>query len=320
MLELLAAGTMLVGLVLYALTGGADFGGGIWDLLASGPRKADQRRAVERALAPVWEANHVWLIFVVVVLFTAFPAAFARIGIELHIPLTLLLIGIVFRGAAFVFRQYGAERSQHRWGTVFSVSSTIAAAFLGVVLGALTSGTGWASPFPFAVGALTIIAFAFLAASYLAVEVTDKVLRADFRRRAIIAGISLGVSAAGCAMLARAEVPAFYDDLLAPGPMLAVLVSGAAAMVSTLICLHRRRERTARMCAIATVALLVLGWGVAQYPIVVAPDLTFAEAAAPAVTLRALMPVILVGTLVLLPSLWWLLRVFKSGKDAPQGR
>src|SRR5690606_28148857 len=105
--ELAAAGVMLAALIVYAVTGGADFGGGVWDLLARGPRAAAQRQIIDRALAPVWEANHVWLIFVLVVMFTAFPPAYARIGIELHVPLTILLFGIVLRGSAFVFRHYG---------------------------------------------------------------------------------------------------------------------------------------------------------------------------------------------------------------------
>ncbi|HSN13548.1 MAG TPA: cytochrome d ubiquinol oxidase subunit II, partial [Anaeromyxobacteraceae bacterium] len=118
----LLAGTILAALILYALLGGADFGGGIWDLLASGPRKKEQRAAIERALGPIWEANHVWLVLVVVLLFTGFPAAFAEVSIALFVPLVLLLVGIVLRGASFTFRAYDwpDDRVQARWGLVFS--------------------------------------------------------------------------------------------------------------------------------------------------------------------------------------------------------
>src|SRR4030095_3059205 len=131
---------MLGALVAYAVTGGADFGGGLWDLLASGPRAAGQRRLVEQALAPVWEAHHVWLIYVLVILFTAFPPAYAALGTALHVPLTVMLVGIVLRGSAFVFRQYGGgpAAAVEAWGRVFAVASVVTPFFLGAVLGAMT--------------------------------------------------------------------------------------------------------------------------------------------------------------------------------------
>jgi cytochrome d ubiquinol oxidase subunit II len=310
-LELFAAGTILIGLVIYALTGGADFGGGIWDLFASGPRAQAQRDVVERALAPVWEANHVWLIFAVVTLFTAFPPAFARIGIELHIPITLLLIGIVLRGSAFVFRQYGNPRWRPRWGPVFAVSSLVATMFLGIVIGAMTAGGGWLRAFPIAVGFLAVAAFAFLAATYLTVEITDEHLRSDFRVRAMIAGGVLAVVAFVCAVLARTSVPTFARGLFGSWVIAPIFIAGALAIGGTFVALQMRRYRVARLGAIATVALLLLGWGVGHYPMLVAPDLTLKTAAAPAATLRALVPIVLVGTALVVPALWWLLRVFK---------
>ena len=133
---------ILGGLAVYAISGGADFGGGVWDLLARGPRAAEQRRLIERALAPVWEANHVWLIFVVVVLFSAFPPAFAALGIRFHWPLTAALVGIVLRGSAFMFRSYGGAPA---WGRVFAVASAATPFFLGVVLAAI-SGASSSAP------------------------------------------------------------------------------------------------------------------------------------------------------------------------------
>ena len=308
----LAAGTMLVGLIIYVLSGGADFGGGIWDLLARGPRARAQREAIEHAIAPVWEANHVWLIFVIVVMFTAFPRAFAWIGTELHIPVTLLLIAIVLRGSAFVFRQYGDPRKQVRWGFVFAIASTSAAVFLGLVLGAITTGGTWYGPFPISVAILTLATFAFLAAVYLVVEVTEPELRADFRTRARAAGIVVLVAALGCALIARAEAPMFAHDLVSSSwsvPLIAATVVAAAACGWAL---QRGFDRMTRHAAIGLVLLLVTGWGLAHAPVIVAPHLTIATAAAPVPTLRALIPVILIGSIVLLPSLWWLMRVFKS--------
>lgn len=310
-LELFAAGAMLVGLVIYALTGGADFGGGILDLFASGRRAQAQRKTIEGALAPVWEANHVWLIFVVVVLFTAFPPAFARIGIDLHVPVTLLLVAIVLRGAAFVFRQYGPAHQQRTWGWVFAGSSLTASVFLGIVLGTLTTGASWAGPFPLCVGALAATSFAFLASTYLTVESADPELREDFRRRALLLVALLALVAAITMLLAWYAAPDFSRDLLG-APQSLLLAAGPCLVALTAWSLRRRRFVLARAAAAATVAVLVSGWAFAHYPLLVAPDLTVAKAAAPRPTLAALVPVLLIGSAILLPSLWWLMRVFKS--------
>jgi cytochrome d ubiquinol oxidase subunit II len=142
MLANLVAAAILVALSGYALLGGADFGGGVWDALASGPRRDRQRALIADAIAPVWEANHVWLVIVVVLLFTGFPPAFAELATVLHVPLTLVLVGIVLRGSAFTFRTYDSQRSavQRRWGMIFSAASIITPLFLGVCVGAIASG------------------------------------------------------------------------------------------------------------------------------------------------------------------------------------
>lgn len=313
--ELLAALAMLAGLTVYALTGGADFGGGVWDLFAVGPRARAQRRAIERALAPVWEANHVWLIFVIVVMFTAFPPAFARLGTVLHVPLTLMLVGIVLRGSAFVFRHYGGEEQAGRWGRVFAVSSVATPFFLGVTLGAMTAGgDGW-QPFPLAVGLLVVTTFAFLAAVYLTVE-TDGALRDDFRRRALASGAATVVMAAVAALLAEREAARFGERLLRSWWSPLVLGGAALAVAAVAVALVTRRWRVARVAAIAVVALLVAGWGLAQHPMLLAPSLTLHDAAAPRMTLRVLAPLLVGGALVLVPCLWWLMRVFKSDGGA----
>lgn len=309
-LELAAAGAMLVALVIYALTGGADFGGGIWDLLATGPRAAAQRRAIERAIAPVWEANHVWLIFVVVVLFTAFPPAFARLGTDLHVPLTLMLVGIVLRGSAFVFRQYGGGAHHVAWSRVFAISSVLAPFMLGCVLGTMTTGHAWWRPLPLAVGGLALAAFAFLAAVYLTREVEDLDLQRDFARRARTSAIVVAIVGVIVAILAHTNGTRFGTRLLGSPWSIPLALAAAASLAATLVLLPRS-PRLARMTGAATIALLVLGWGLAQYPVLIAPDLTVDNAAAPHATLRALMPVVIGGALVLAPSLWWMLRVFK---------
>ncbi len=168
--ELIAA-VLFGALLLYTVSGGADFGGGMWDLVARGRLAGPQRRLVDRAIAPVWEANHVWLIVAVILLFTAFPPAFAAITTRLHVPLTALLIGIVLRGSALVFRQYGAPGAAARWQRVFAATSAVTPFFLGASLGAITSGSAsdrdllaWATPLPFATGAAAIALCAYLAA------------------------------------------------------------------------------------------------------------------------------------------------------------
>src|SRR5262245_11767597 len=191
--------------ILYALLGGADFGGGVWDAFARGERKWEQRKAIANAMGPVWEANHVWLIFVIVILFTAFPTVYAALSIALFIPFHLVLLGIVLRGAAFVFRAYsprtGAGSSAQRtWGVVFGAASIITPFLLGSCLGAISagrlrvidgaigaSGSAWITPMSLMMGLLALSLCAYLAAVFLTNE-TDGELREDFRSHALLAG------------------------------------------------------------------------------------------------------------------------------------
>ncbi len=216
----LVAGIVLVALTAYVLLGGADFGGGVWDLLASGPRKREQRALIAEAIGPIWEANHVWLILVIVVLFTCFPVAFARLAIGLHIPLSLMLIGIVLRGSAFTFRSHYGHSGEHddtagtsqHWGRIFAIASVGTPVMLGLCVSALAAGTlrppgragfyeayvaPWLTPFGVGVGLLTLALFAFLAAVYLTVEAREWALQEDFRRRALGAAAAVLVTAFG---------------------------------------------------------------------------------------------------------------------------
>jgi cytochrome d ubiquinol oxidase subunit II len=321
--DLLGA-AVLAALVLYALLGGADFGGGAWDLLASGPRRREQRALVERAIGPIWEANHVWLILVIVVLFTGFPAAFAAISIALFVPLVLLLVGIVLRGAAFTFRAYDRpdDRVQARWGLVFSASSVLAPLVLGVVVGALASGRlrapargaepwAWLAPFPLAVGVFAVALFAYLAAAYLAVE-AEGALRDDFRRRAAAAGVAVFACAAVAGVLSWREAPLVFAGLTRRAWSLPLHAATGAAAVTAFWALATRRVRAARAAAAAQVALIVLGWGASQYPYLVVPDLTLASASAPRATQVALLWALAAGAAFLFPALYALFRIFKG--------
>lgn len=321
--------------VLYALFGGADFGGGVWDLLASGPRKAEQRTLIARALGPVWEVNHVWLIVGLVLLFSGFPRAFAALTVALHVPLTLLLLGIVFRGTAFTFRTYDArgDRVQKRWGLVFSVASMISPLLLGMCVGAVVSGRirvegravvsgffePWLTPFALATGVLALCLFAFLAAVYLTAEADTEPLREDFRRRALGAGGAVFVAALGVLLLAREGAPRVWGGLIHEPFALALHAVTAVTAVAAFALLWRHRFRPARIVAAAQVGFIVLGWAVSQYPYLVVPDITLQSAAASPNVLRLLLVALAVGLITVVPSLVLLLRVFRpqagSGGD-----
>jgi cytochrome d ubiquinol oxidase subunit II len=323
------AGAVLIALTAYVLLGGADFGGGIWDLLATGERRDRQRELVAHAIGPVWEANHVWLILVVVLLFTCFPPAFSRLAIALHLPLTLILLGIVLRGSAFTFRSYGGneEPVQRRWGRLFAYASLITPLLLGVAVGSVAAGrvrapTGsgfvtdyvapWLSPFTASVGVLTLVLFAFLAAVYLTVEAGEIELREDFRRRAIGAGGLAFVVAMTTLGLAWREAPLVWIGLVASPRAIPVhLLTGVCAMTA-LWALWRRRYLVARVFAATQVVLILWGWALAQYPWLLPPDLAIHDAAAPPITLKLTIGALGLGAFVLLPSLAYLFRVFKT--------
>jgi cytochrome d ubiquinol oxidase subunit II len=321
------AGVIFVALNAYAVLGGADFGGGVWDLLALGPRKERQRELIAEAIGPVWEANHVWLILAIVLLFTCFPPAFARLGTLLHIPLSLVLIGIVLRGSAFTFWRYGADQEQRYWGMVFAIASLVTPFLLGTTAGALASGAlgegagegfyptyvaPWLNPFPLSVGLFALVAFAFLAAVYLTLEARERELQEDFRRRALASGVGLFVAAVVALLLSLDGAPRVRDGLIFAAWALPLHLLTAAAAITALAALGVRRWRVARVAAVTQVSLILWGWALSQYPYILPPDLSIASAAAPAATLRLELGALALGTVVLLPSLYYLLRVFKS--------
>ncbi len=329
-LEFCIACVMLISLIIYMLTGGADFGGGIWDLFATGPRAKAQRSLISEAIGPIWEANHVWLIVIVVLLFVAFPVAFAAISTALHIPLTLMLIGIVLRGTAFVFRTYDvqSDTTHRRWSRIFAVASVITPVMLGVTLGAVASGTihvnvesgqvetdfisAWFAPFPFAIGFFTLTLCALLAAVYLTLETEDPALRTDFRRRALIAAVSVGAMAGLSFVLSADGAPAIRRGLSnAPWSIPFHILTGAVALWA-IWTVWKRQFRLARILVPIQVTLIVFGWGLAQYPYLITPDLTFSNTAAPDAVLRPLLIVLGAGGVLLVPAFWYLYAVFKG--------
>jgi cytochrome bd-type quinol oxidase subunit 2 len=228
--ELIVAGFMFVALIFYAVTGDADYGGGMWDLLASGPRAEAQRKAIGSAIAPIWEANHVWLILIIVILFTGFPPAFAAMMTALNIPFTLMLIGIVLRGSAFIFRKYDVKSPEvkWRWSVLFGAASFFTPFIQGLILGALSTGqirivdgrvvsgffAGWVTSFAFACGLFALALFAFLAATYLTVDpATDREVQDDFRLRALWSGSVLVPIAFVVFITSKDGAPAMYHGL-----------------------------------------------------------------------------------------------------------
>jgi cytochrome d ubiquinol oxidase subunit II len=329
-----------LGITAYALLGGADFGGGLWDLLAGGARRGKEQRAlIEHSLSPVWEANHTWLIFVLVVLWTAFPLVFASIASTLVIPFMLVALGVIARGSAFAFRKSVRQLAWQRiFGAAFALSSVVTPFFLGTIAGAVASGRvppgnargdllrSWWNPTSVLGGTLSVGVCAYLAAAFL----TDDAHRSGherladaFRRRALVTALAVGaVALAGIAVL-RTDAPALFAGLT--GRALPLMVLSAVAGLTSLALLISRKYRAVRITAALAVAAIVWGWGVGQYPVMLEPSVTIADAAAPRMVLSAMLATLLVGAALLLPSLWLLFVVFprqerrvrEGGTDVP---
>ncbi|MDA8343859.1 MAG: cytochrome d ubiquinol oxidase subunit II [Thermaerobacter sp.] len=332
-----AAILALLALTAYALLGGADFGGGAWDLLASGPRGEGQRAAISRAMGPVWEANHVWLIFLLVLLFTAFPAAFVAVVIALFLPLHLVLLGVILRGASFVFRAHGAHSGpraplQRTFGAAFGAASTLTPVLLGAALAAVSSGGirarpggmvtapplhSWFTPFAIATGLLTLALSSYLAAVYLTLETQGR-LREDFRRRALGAGIALLLLAALDLPLMAWDAPRLFSRLWSPTAA-PLLIGGFLLALFSLALVYRRRFGLGRVLSALSGIALLWGWGFAQWPYVVYPDFSILASAAPKPALLQILYTLPVGVLLLAPSLYLLFKVFK-GRNPAEGR
>jgi cytochrome bd ubiquinol oxidase subunit II len=324
-----------LGLTLYILLGGADFGGGVWDLLARGPARERERSLIAEAIGPVWEANHVWLIFVITALFAAFPPAFAALGVALYVPFSIAVAGIVFRGAAFAFRSHGEPGGgwQVRWTRVFGIASLVTPVVLGMAGAALASGrirvtpggevhaglwSAWTGPLSIAAGLLALVMCAYLAAVYLMVEAgqrADPELAAIFRARAVGSALLAGALAAAGLLVIAIDAPELWAGMREDGWPLVVL--SALGGLASLLLILRRRDWAARIAAAVAVGSVVAGWGVAQWPYLIFPDLTAQEAAAPVSALRPIALGLLVGGVLLAPSLLLLFRVFKMSRSTP---
>lgn len=324
-----AAAILMLGITAYAVLGGADFGAGVWDLTAGGARRGARLRGmVKAAMGPVWEANHVWLIFVLVVFWTAFPRAFGPVMETLYVPLFLAAVGIIFRGAAFALRGEAATIAEARLlGGAFALSSTLIPFFFGTVAGAIATGgvpaegagdpwASWTRPVPLYTGVLAVVTGAYVAAMFLAGDSAraglDDLVQA-FRRRALGSAVVAGVLAVGGLVLLRFEARPLFDGLTSGVGLLGVLGSMAAGLV-TLALVWQGRYEAARYTSTVAVGAVVVGWGLAQRPAFLPGALTLDQAAAGAPTLIALLICVGIALLILVPSLWLLFRLVLRGR------
>lgn len=324
---------ILIGLALYAVLGGADFGAGLWQLFAGSGEEATRiRDHAHHSMAPVWEANHVWLIFVLTVTWTAYPVAFGSIASTLAVPLFIAGIGIVFRGAAYALRAGTSSRGELRTiDTVFSLSSIITPFALGAAIGAIAAQRvpvgnaagqllgSWTGPISIVIGLLSVATAAYLAAVYLAADAArhnDRRLESAFRARALAAGVAAGAIALAGLIVLHSDAHALYDGLIAGDGLGAVIVSGVAG-IATLTLVWARRFVLARYSAALAVAAIIAGWALAQQPLLL-PGLTIQDAAAGHDTLVAVIVAVLGGAVILFPSLALLFRLVLGGTlDAP---
>jgi cytochrome bd ubiquinol oxidase subunit II len=319
----LAATILWTGATLYALFGGADFGAGLWDLIAGDAERGERPRAlIQRSLTPVWEANHVWLIFILVVLWTAFPEAFGAIMSTLYVPIALAALGIVLRGAGFAFRKSVRQLEYRRaMGAAFALSSVLTPFFMGTVVGAIAAGnvpadgngdafSSWLQPLPLLTGALFVASGAYLAAIFLlsdAHRAGDGEMESYFSRRALSAGVLAGAVALFGLIALHSEARYVYDRLIVEGlPLVIVSILCGFGVLGLLLGRYRRGLRP---LAAAAVVAVIWGWGVAQFPYLLPTSLRIDQAAAPDPTLDAVLIVFVVAAILILPALgllYWL--------------
>jgi len=323
---------LLVGLAAYAVLAGADFGSGFWELVAGrGPRGEAIREHAHRAMGPVWEANHVWLIFVLVVCWTAYPTAFGSIMSTLVVPLFIAAVGIILRGTAYALRSgVISVREERAVGWLFSLSCVLTPFALGAAVGGIASGrvpvgnaagnliTSWVNPTSIAIGVMSVVTAAYLAAVYLAADAQrlhEPDLVAAFRARALAAGVVAGAVAAGALVVLRFDARSLFDDLVGGAGLPALLVSVAAGL-ATMLLVRAGRYEPARFAAAVAVAAIIAGWGLAQNPDFL-PGLTVRAAAAGNATLWATIIATALGAVVLLPSLALLFGLLLRGRFDP---
>lgn len=325
-LEVAVAAALFLGVVAYAVLGGADFGSGFFDLTAGGSRRgAELRTLVDHSIGPVWEANHVWLIYVLVIWWTGFPESFAAAMTTLVLPLLLALLGIVLRGASFAFRKFSATLGQARlFGVIFAASSILTPFFFGTVAGGIASGrvpldgngdrwTSWLNPTSLFGGAIAVGTCAFLAGTFLVADARrsgHKRLAEELRTRAFLVGAVTGALVFAALWPIREDAPTLSEGLTGrAAPLIALSALGG---VATLVLLWRRRYSVARYTAVAAVASVVSGWGVGQYPWLLVDEVRIADAAGATATLQALLVAVGLAGVVVLPPLLYLFRLTQS--------
>jgi cytochrome d ubiquinol oxidase subunit II len=315
------AAVLWIGATLYAVFGGADFGAGLWTLLAGTSERGQRARGlVDWAIGPVWEANHVWLVFVLVVLWTSFPTAFASVMSTLFIPLSLAALGIVLRGTGFAFHKQARRGRYQRFAELlFDFSSLLTPFFMGTVVGAIASGqvpvgnaagdpvASWTGAAPLITGALFVATGAYLSAVFLvhdARRAGDPELEGYFAARALAAAVVAGAIAIAGLVIYHADARYIYDGLVGDAlPLVIVSVVCGAAVLAFLL---RGGRRGTRPLAVGAVVAVIWGWGVAQHPYLLPKSLTISQGAAGQATLEATLIVFGAAVLVVLPSLGFL--------------
>lgn len=325
-LAVVVAAALFVGVLAYALFGGADFGSGFYDLTAGGTaRGAELRTLVDHSIGPVWEANHVWLIYVLVTWWTAFPETFAAAMSTLILPMLFALLGIVLRGASFAFRKYAATLGQARlFGAIFATSSVVTPFFLGTVAGGIASGrvpatgrgdlwTSWLNPTSVLGGIIAVGTCAFLAGTFLCADADRSGrggLAEQLRRRTLAVGAATGAIVLVALIPIQRDAPTLADGLQAQAAPLVVV--SAVAGITTLALTGVRRFALARVGALLAVAAVVSGWGVGQYPWLLVDEVTIADAAGAPATLAALLVAVGLAVVIVLPALGYLYRLTQS--------
>lgn len=339
-LEYWVAGALVGALLLFALAGGADFGGGIWTFLAQGERAREQANLVDQAIGPIWEANELWIIVAIVILWTAFTPAFVALGVSLFIPLILVLAGILIRGAFFVFgheaETMGTGRAYDAFGKLFGLTSFISPFFFGVAAGTIASGrleivnttsagggfqarypaggffSPWIGPFPAVIGVLAVVTCAYLAAFYLTIEARDNPpLQDDFRRRALVSCAALGVLGPAALPVARFDAPYMWQRILQM-PTILFFGGAALALAASFVFMYTRRYGLARVAAVLEVVMIFGAWVSAQFPYLIVSDITISGSASPRGVLVAMLVLSFVYAIVLIPAYALLLRLFKT--------
>ena len=308
---------LMLAITAYAVFGGADFGAGFWDLVAGGATRGERpREVIDHSIGPVWEANHVWLIFVFVVLWTGFSEAYASITLTLFVPLSLAALGIVIRGSSFAFRKtVFRTRDRRNFGAAFAASSVIVPYCMGAAAGAIASGRvpaggvagdpwdSWVNPTSVLGGVLAVVVVAYLAAVYLvwdARRLSDPAMVDYFRRRAIGTAVVAGMASIVGIFVLREDARYVFDGLMSRALPLVIL--SAVCGASSLVLLVRDAPRGARLLAIGAVASVVIGWGVAQWPYILPTSLKVSEAAAPSGTLTTLVVATALAVVIVIPG------------------